>query len=151
MMSRLWIKPCFSSPNGSIAFTTAAGGRRSRRRCPFGLNFASEKRLQVRKGFKGEITEEERELLDEIAESHLTLKEAEKRWRDGQGQGVPEKGPETGVGYHLGTAEAEGGLQKNQTLETGRIGGNREVVLESAWMKKSGRTNGCRRSKNLPG
>lgn len=58
---------------------------------PVGLNFSSEKRLQVRKGFKGEITEEERELLDEIAESHLTLKEAEKRWRDGKGKAFLKK------------------------------------------------------------
>lgn len=53
---------------------------------PVGLNFTSEKRLKVRKGFKGEISEEELEYLDEIAESELTLKEAEKRWRDGKGK-----------------------------------------------------------------
>ncbi len=58
---------------------------------PVGLNFASEKRLQVKKGFKGEITEEEREILDEIAESSLTLKEAEKRWREGKGKAFLKK------------------------------------------------------------
>jgi primosomal protein N' (replication factor Y) (superfamily II helicase) len=58
---------------------------------PVGLNFASEKRLQVKKGFMGEITEEEREILDEIAESSLTLKEAEKRWREGKGKAFLKK------------------------------------------------------------
>jgi primosomal protein N' (replication factor Y) (superfamily II helicase) len=58
---------------------------------PVGLNFSSEKRLQVKKGFKGEITEEEREILDEIAEKNLTLKEAEKRWREGKGKAFLKK------------------------------------------------------------
>lgn len=53
---------------------------------PVGLNFTSEKRLRVKKGFKGEIAPEERELLDEIEASSLTLAEAEKRWRDGKGK-----------------------------------------------------------------
>lgn len=53
---------------------------------PVGLNFTSEKRLEVKKGFKGDLTEEERDLLDEIAAKEMTLKEAEKRWRDGSGK-----------------------------------------------------------------
>lgn len=50
---------------------------------PVGLNFSSVKRLRVKKGYKGAITLEERELLDEIEAGSLTLDEAEKRWRDG--------------------------------------------------------------------
>src|SRR6056297_1293932 len=53
---------------------------------PVGLNFSSEKRLRVRKGFKGEITEEELAILEEIKEKSITLKNAEKRWRDGKGK-----------------------------------------------------------------
>ncbi|MCH8548486.1 MAG: primosomal protein N' [Balneolaceae bacterium] len=53
---------------------------------PVGMNFTSEKRLEVQKGFKGELTQEEIELLDEIEEEQMTLKEAEKRWRDGKGR-----------------------------------------------------------------
>ncbi len=53
---------------------------------PVGLNFSSEKKLRVKKGFKGEITEEELAILEEIDEKPITLKEAEKRWRDGKGK-----------------------------------------------------------------
>jgi primosomal protein N' (replication factor Y) (superfamily II helicase) len=53
---------------------------------PVGMNFTSEKRLEVRKGYKGELTQEEIELLQEIEEQQMTLKEAEKRWRDGSGR-----------------------------------------------------------------
>ncbi len=53
---------------------------------PVGLNFSSEKRLRVKKGFKGEITEEELAILEEIEEKSITLKDAEKRWRDGKGK-----------------------------------------------------------------
>jgi primosomal protein N' (replication factor Y) len=53
---------------------------------PVGLNFASEKRLRVKKGYKGDITDQELELLNEIDASNMTLKEAEKRWRDCSGK-----------------------------------------------------------------
>lgn len=53
---------------------------------PVGLNFTSEKRLRIKKGYKGDITDQELELLNEIDASNLTLKEAEKRWRDGSGK-----------------------------------------------------------------
>ncbi len=53
---------------------------------PVGLNFSSEKKLRVKKGFKGEITEEELAILEEIEEKSITLKDAEKRWRDGKGK-----------------------------------------------------------------
>lgn len=49
---------------------------------PVGLNFASEKKLRVKKGFKGEITPAEREMLEDIDTENLTLKKAEKRWRE---------------------------------------------------------------------
>ncbi len=58
---------------------------------PVGLNFASDKHLQVKKGFKEDITDEERELLNEIEEADTTLKEAEKRWRDGKGKAFLKK------------------------------------------------------------
>ncbi|MDX1590384.1 MAG: primosomal protein N', partial [Balneolaceae bacterium] len=58
---------------------------------PVGLNFTSEKRLQVAKGFKEKISDQERELLEEIAESNITLKEAQKRWRDGKGKAFLKK------------------------------------------------------------
>ncbi|MCC5940841.1 MAG: primosomal protein N' [Balneolaceae bacterium] len=49
---------------------------------PVGLNFASEKKLRVKKGFKEGLTEKEKELLDDVESSNMTLAEAEKRWRD---------------------------------------------------------------------
>ena len=51
---------------------------------PVGLNFASEKILRVKKGFKEEVSAEVLELLKEIEESEITLKDAEKRWREGR-------------------------------------------------------------------
>lgn len=53
---------------------------------PVGLNFASEKRLRIKKGYKGDITDQELEFLNEIDAADMTLKEAEKRWRDGAGK-----------------------------------------------------------------
>ncbi|MEX0823537.1 MAG: DEAD/DEAH box helicase, partial [Balneolaceae bacterium] len=53
---------------------------------PVGLNFTSEKRLRIKKGYKGDITDQELELLNEIDAANMTLKEAEKRWRDGSGK-----------------------------------------------------------------
>src|SRR6056297_622140 len=53
---------------------------------PVGLNFSSEKKLKVKKGFKGKISEEEFAILEEIKEKSITLKDAEKRWRDGKGK-----------------------------------------------------------------
>ena len=58
---------------------------------PVGLNFASEKKIRVKKGFKGDLTDKERELLDEAESGDLTLKEAEKRWRDGSDKKVLKK------------------------------------------------------------
>lgn len=50
---------------------------------PVGLNFASQKMLKVKKGYKGELSDKERDFLDEIQQNSYTLKEAEKRWREG--------------------------------------------------------------------
>lgn len=49
---------------------------------PVGLNFTSQKMLKVKKGFKGTISEKEREFLDDIANNNYSLNQAEKRWRD---------------------------------------------------------------------
>ncbi|MEX0905846.1 MAG: primosomal protein N' [Balneolaceae bacterium] len=58
---------------------------------PVGLNFTSEKRLKVKKGYKGDITADERDLLNEIESQNLTLDQAEKRWRDGAGKKILKK------------------------------------------------------------
>lgn len=50
---------------------------------PVGLNFSSEKRLKVKKGFKGELTPEDIDFLEEVEAGNLTMQAAEKRWRDG--------------------------------------------------------------------
>lgn len=49
---------------------------------PVGLNFVSEKKLKVKKGYKGVLDEKEMEILREIEASGMKLKEAEKRWKD---------------------------------------------------------------------
>lgn len=53
---------------------------------PVGLNFSSEKILRVKKGFKGDPDKEDLEFLNAIESETFTLKEAEKRWRDGEGK-----------------------------------------------------------------
>ncbi len=63
---------------------------------PVGLNFSSVKRLRVKKGFKGEITEQERSLLNEIDQKEISLDEAEKRWRDGKGKAFFKKAMKQG-------------------------------------------------------
>ena len=50
---------------------------------PVGLNFTSEKKLQVKKGYKEELTDKERDLLRDIEDGTMTLADAEKRWREG--------------------------------------------------------------------
>jgi len=54
---------------------------------PVGLNFSSEKRLRIKPGFKGKLSDEDLELLEDIEEKDMTLKEAQKRWRDGKDKG----------------------------------------------------------------
>src|SRR5690625_4468659 len=49
---------------------------------PVGLNFTSEKILKVKKGFKGEISETQREILEELESTPYRLRDAEKRWRE---------------------------------------------------------------------
>src|SRR5690625_6260472 len=51
---------------------------------PVGLNFTSEKILKVKKGFKGEISETQREILEELESTPYRLRDAEKRWREGK-------------------------------------------------------------------
>lgn len=58
---------------------------------PVGLNFISEKKLKVKKGFKGAPDREERELLDDLESENLLLKDAEKRWKDGRKSGLLKK------------------------------------------------------------
>ena len=53
---------------------------------PVGLNFASEKKLRVKPGFKQDLNDDEQELLRDIEEGDYTLKEAQKRWREGSGK-----------------------------------------------------------------
>jgi len=50
---------------------------------PVGLNFSSEKRLQVVKGIDAALSHQEKEMLDDIESASMTLKEAQKRWREG--------------------------------------------------------------------
>ncbi|NBC64361.1 MAG: primosomal protein N' [Bacteroidetes bacterium] len=50
---------------------------------PVGLNFASEKILRVKKGYKGNPDSHDLELLKEIESDTYTLNQAEKRWREG--------------------------------------------------------------------
>jgi len=64
---------------------------------PVGLNFISEKKLKVKKGFKGAPGREEIELLDDIEAENLTLKDAEKRWKDGRKSGLLKKLIKKGV------------------------------------------------------
>ena len=53
---------------------------------PVGLNFASVKKLRVKSGFKEGLDDEEQEWLRDIDNGDYTLKEAQKRWRDGSGK-----------------------------------------------------------------
>lgn len=53
---------------------------------PVGLNFSSEKVLRVKKGFKGAPGTEDLEMLNDIEKSRYTQKDAEKRWREGEGK-----------------------------------------------------------------
>lgn len=53
---------------------------------PVGLNFTSEKILRVKKGFKGEISGIQREILEELEAASYRLRDAEKRWREGKGR-----------------------------------------------------------------
>ncbi len=53
---------------------------------PVGLNFSSEKVLQVKKGYKGDPDKDDLEMLADIEENSYTQKEAEKRWREGEGR-----------------------------------------------------------------
>lgn len=64
---------------------------------PVGLNFISEKKLKIKKGFKGAPDKEELELLDDIESESLTLKDAEKRWKDGRKSGLLKKLIKKGV------------------------------------------------------
>ena len=50
---------------------------------PVGLNFSSEKVLQVKKGYKGDPDPKDLDMLHELEQNRYTQKEAEKRWRDG--------------------------------------------------------------------
>ncbi len=53
---------------------------------PVGLNFASEKKLRVKPGFKEDLNDDEQEQLRDMEEGDYTLKEAQKRWREGSGK-----------------------------------------------------------------
>ncbi|MEX2463443.1 MAG: primosomal protein N', partial [Balneolaceae bacterium] len=53
---------------------------------PVGLNFTSVKKLRLKHGFKGDLNRDEEEFLSEIDSHDYTLKEAEKRWKDGNGK-----------------------------------------------------------------
>jgi primosomal protein N' (replication factor Y) (superfamily II helicase) len=53
---------------------------------PVGLNFASVKKLRVKPGFKEDLNHEEQQLLQDIETGDYTLKDAQKRWRDGSGK-----------------------------------------------------------------
>ncbi|MDX1641017.1 MAG: primosomal protein N' [Balneolaceae bacterium] len=50
---------------------------------PVGLNFTSEKKLRVKKTDRGQLTQKEKELLEDIEAGDYILQEARKRWRDG--------------------------------------------------------------------
>lgn len=50
---------------------------------PVGLNFISEKKLKVKRGFKGALDESERNILEEIENGELSVKDAERRWKEG--------------------------------------------------------------------
>jgi primosomal protein N' (replication factor Y) len=50
---------------------------------PVGLNFVSEKKLKVSQQVKGSLQPKELEMLQYIQAGDLTLKEAQKIWRDG--------------------------------------------------------------------
>ncbi len=53
---------------------------------PVGLNFASVKKLRVKPGFKEGLNDEEQQLLEDIENGDYTIKEAQKRWREGSGK-----------------------------------------------------------------
>lgn len=50
---------------------------------PVGLNFSSEKRLKVIGGNNSVVSPHEQDMLDDIKAASMTLKKAQKRWRDG--------------------------------------------------------------------
>jgi len=50
---------------------------------PVGLNFTSEKKLRVRISEREELTNKEREILEDIEVAEYTLQDARKRWREG--------------------------------------------------------------------
>ena len=50
---------------------------------PVGLNFSSEKKLRTSKKNPENLTEKEKELLNDIEEAGYSLKDARKRWREG--------------------------------------------------------------------
>jgi primosomal protein N' (replication factor Y) (superfamily II helicase) len=53
---------------------------------PVGLNFSSEKKLRVKRGFKEGLNDDELEQLRDIEEGDYTLKDAQKRWRESSGK-----------------------------------------------------------------
>src|SRR6056297_20177 len=59
---------------------------------PVGLNFASEKRVRAKKGFIDKLTKLDEEILSEIRNHDYTLKEAQKRWRDGKEKAAIKRG-----------------------------------------------------------
>lgn len=63
---------------------------------PVGLNFASEKRLRAKKGFIDKLGELEADILSEVKENDYTLKEAQKRWRDGKEKSALKRGISSG-------------------------------------------------------
>jgi primosomal protein N' (replication factor Y) (superfamily II helicase) len=114
---------------------------------PVGMNFTSEKRLEVRKGYKGELTQEEIELLQEIEEQQMTLKEAEKRWRDGSGRKFFNKAKRNGwitiweqPRQKSTTKRSSTGSLPQRELAAGRFWMN--------WMIRPAVINGFRRLKN---
>ena len=58
---------------------------------PVGLNFTSEKKLEVNEEIDGQTSPEEAEILDELRDSDITLKDAEKRWREGKSKHLLKK------------------------------------------------------------
>lgn len=58
---------------------------------PVGLNFSSVKILRLKSGFKGDLTRAEEDFLNEFDSGEITLKEAEKRWREGNGNRILKK------------------------------------------------------------
>jgi len=89
---------------------------------PVGLNFSSEKKLRVKPGFKEDLNDEEQEQLRDIEEGEYTLKQAQKRWREGSGKRFLNKAIKKGWIQVWEYPRQKVDYKKSKTLETGWIG-----------------------------